>query len=56
MIIEERANTKLLSLTQIENKNFYTYYCDIEVLLIEIAGKNWVTYNGKNAVILNKAK
>ena len=56
VIIEEQASTKLSSLTQKKDKDFYKYYRRTEVLLTEIAGRDWVTHDGENAVILNRAK
>lgn len=41
---------------QKKDKDSYTYYCCIEILLTRIAGKNQVTYNRENIIILNKAK
>ena len=56
MIKEERASTELSSLTQKKDKDLYRYYCRIEVLLTKIAGRDQVTHDGENAVILNRAK
>ena len=56
VITEERASTELSSLTQKEDEDHYTYYRRIEVLLTGIAGRDRVTHDGENAVILNRAE
>ena len=56
MITEERASTELASLTQKEDKDLYTYYCCTEVLLTRIAGRDRVTHDGENTVILNRVE
>ena len=56
MITEERASTELSSLTQKEDEDLYTYYRRTEVLLTGIAGRDRVTHDGENAVILNRAE
>ena len=56
VITEERASTELLSFTQKKDEDLYTYYCCIEFLLTGIAGRDRVTHNGENAVILNRAE
>ena len=39
-----------------EDKKLYTYYCCKEVLLTEIVRRDWITHDGENAVILNRAE
>lgn len=54
--MEEQASAKLLTLSQKENKDLYAYYYCTETLLIGISGKNQVTHNGENAIILNNTE
>ena len=41
---------------QKEYKDLYIYYCCTEVLLTGIAGKDRVTHDAENLVILNRAE
>ena len=53
---EEQASTELTTLSQKEDENLYIYYCQIETLLIGISGRDRVTYDGENTVLLNKVE
>ena len=39
-----------------QDKDLYKYYRHTEVLLIRIAGRDRVTHDGENAIILNRIK
>ena len=41
---------------QKKDEDLYTYYYHTEVLLKKIAGRDWVTHDRENAVILNRAE
>ena len=56
VMTEEQASTELTTLSQKEDENLYTYYCRTETLLIGISGRDRVTHDGENTVILNKAE
>ena len=56
MIIEEQVSIELSSLTQKEDKDLYPYYRLKEVLLTRIVRRDRVTYDGENAVILNRVE
>lgn len=56
VIKKEQVSIALSSFTKHKDKNLYIYYYCIEVLLIGIARRDWVTHDGENAIILNKAQ
>ena len=56
MIIKEQANIKLSTLSQKKDEDFHLYYYLIETLLIGILGKDQLTYNKENAIMLNSAE
>ena len=56
VITEKQANTKLSTLSQKEDEDLHAYYRRTETLLIGISGKDRVTHNGENAIILNNAE
>lgn len=55
-MIEEQASIELSILSQKDDENFYAYYRRTETLLIRISGRDQVSYNGKNTLILNNAE
>ena len=44
-MMKEQASTKLSTLSQKKDKNFYVYYCWTEDLLIGIFRRDQVSYN-----------
>lgn len=56
VLTDEQASTELSTLSQKEDEDLYAYYRRTETLLTEIAGRDRVSHNGKNAVILNRAE
>ena len=56
MMTEEQANTELLILSQKEDQDLYTYYCQTKTLFIGILGKDQVTHNRENTIFLNNAE
>ncbi len=56
MVPEEQASTELSTLSQKKDEDIYTYYRRTETLLIGISGRDQVTHNGENSIILNNAK
>ena len=55
MITEKDVSIELLVLSTKDDKSFHTYQHQRETLLIKISGKNRVTHNGENTIILNNA-
>lgn len=55
-ITDERASAELLSLAQKEDEDLYTYYRRTEGLLKAIHGRDQVTNNGRDTVILSPSK
>lgn len=51
-----QISIKLLTLSQIKNKDLYIYYCQTKTLLIEIFRRNQVTHNRENSIVLNNKK
>ena len=56
VMTEEQASTELSILSQKEDENLYAYYRRTEALLIGISGRDRVSHNGENAIILNNAE
>lgn len=56
MIRKKQVNIEFSSLTRKKDKELNLYYCHIKVLLTKIAEKNWEIHDGKNVVIINRAK
>lgn len=56
IMMEEQASSELSNLSQKEDENLYVYYQRTETLLIGISGKDRVTHNKENAIILNNTE
>lgn len=54
--MEEQPNTELSILSQKEDEDLYVYNYQTETLLIGILGKDRITHNGENTIILNNVE
>ena len=56
VITDEKASAELSSLAQKEDEDLYTYYCRTEDLLKGIHGRDQVTNNSRDAIVLSPSK